>query len=229
MKKVIFLAAAALGMGVSTANAQDISYGTKVGANYTLVSTHFKVGERPEDYEDPNGVGYHFGGFLNYSVSGNFAIRPELLISARNMKSSSSSRIEESGTVVKVEIDANSTNTFIEIPILASFGNQESGIQFQAGPSVNILAGVRTRATIKTTLNGDTMEVETQETGSEAKEGQRPLDLGLAAGAVYQTEGGFHIGLRYQRGLTSVNDDNTDLYVSNYNVIQLSLGWTFGR
>jgi hypothetical protein len=62
--------------------------------------------------------------------------------------------------------------------------------------------------------------------GSDAKEGLRGTEIGLCVGGAYETEGGLNFGLRYWRGVTTINEE-TDFVKQYTNLIQLSVGYTF--
>ena len=57
----------------------------------------------------------------------------------------------------------------------------------------------------------------------------RGLDLGVVLGAGFNLESGLGFGARYQRGLTSINEEDTDMVVSNWNLIQVYLSYTLGK
>jgi hypothetical protein len=179
---------------------------------------------KPDDWENATGIGFHVGGFVNYAINEKLSIRPELLFSSRGTRISSSSEI----LGINFDIESTSTYNFVEVPILIGIGG-ETGLQVHVGPSVNLLLGGRAKTEVTTSIGG-TSETETEEvTGSKFTEGMRGLDLGVVLGAGFNLESGLGFGARYQRGLTSINEEDTDQFVSNWNLVQVYLSYTLGK
>ncbi|MEY3398074.1 MAG: hypothetical protein RL220_668 [Bacteroidota bacterium] len=227
MKKQLLLAFCALGLFAGTASAQ-MTFGAKAGLNYSIVTTNFKEGEKPDDWENASGIGFHIGGFMNYDINDNLHFRPELLYSSRGTSSSSTTEIDILGVVTKVETDEKSSTNYLEIPLLLALGAND-GFQLHVGPSVNLLMGGKATLDNKTTVGGVTTEESVEVSGSDFTDGMSGLDLGLVVGAGMTTDSGLGFGLRYQRGLTSINSENTDQVVSNWNVVQASVSYSFGN
>lgn len=161
---------------------------------------------------------------MNYAINDKLSIRPELLFSSRGTRISSSSEL----LGINFDIESTSTYNFAEVPILLGIGG-ETGLQVHVGPSVNLLLGGKTKTEVTTTFGGNS-ETETEEiTGSEFTEGMRGLDLGVVLGAGFNLESGLGFGARYQRGLTSINEEDTDMVVSNWNLIQVYLSYALGK
>jgi hypothetical protein len=56
------------------------------------------------------------------------------------------------------------------------------------------------------------------------------LEIGAVVGMIYETESGVNFGIRYWRGLNTVNEDTSfgDATVKSYtNLFQASLGYSF--
>lgn len=215
IKKYVLLVLCCLGLFAGAANAQ-LTYGGKAGLNYSIITTTFNEGEKPDDWENVTGIGFHIGGFVNCAINDKLSIRPELLFSSRGTWISSSSEL----LAINVDIESTSTCNFVEVPILLGIGG-ETGLQVHVGPSVNLLLGVKTKTEATTSFGGNS-KTETEEiTGSEFTQGMRGLDLGVALGAGFNVEGGLGFGARYQRGLTSINEEDTDMVISNWTLIQV--------
>jgi hypothetical protein len=234
MKKIaLFVAAVAVTASVS---AQDITFGPTAGLNYSSIST--SVDPEPEDYEAPDaasGIGFFIGGFANIGLSEKLAIRPELHFSSRGTKSESTFEIELFGTSVKSESTVKGSDSFLEIPILVNLMLSES-FNVHVGPSIGLLVGSKATIDSKTTTtvggSSVTEETSTEISGDDATEGRNGFELGLAAGVMYETEGGLGVGVRYTRALTDTSEETEfgDTTVnSNYNVIQLVLAYTLGK
>jgi opacity protein-like surface antigen len=79
------------------------------------------------------------------------------------------------------------------------------GLFFEGGPTLGYLVSVK---------EGDTDDY-------------KKFEFGYAAGLGYQLESGLGIGLRYQGGLTSLNDNDDASKIKN-SVFQLGLSYTLG-
>jgi len=207
----------------------QISFGPKAGITYTSVSTNFKQGDKPDDWENPNGIGWHLGGYLNFQISDKLAFRPELVFNARRTASSGSSEMSLLGVTYKTEYENTTTMSFIEIPLLLAIGSSEEGIQLHVGPSINLLGAASVNSKVTTTIGSSSTTAEGKASGSEAKEGSNSFELGACAGLIYTTSSGLNFGVRYTRGLTPINSEGTDMYTMNYNLFALSVGYTIGR
>ena len=102
MKKIILsiLAVAAFG----TANAQDIKFGVKAGANFSNFTG---------DADSDGKTGFYVGGLADFAISEKFHVQPELLYSMEGAKDA--------------EMD------FLRIPIMAKYYVMD-GLNLQAGP-----------------------------------------------------------------------------------------------
>ncbi len=110
MKKLILslLAIAAFG----TANAQDMKFGVKAGANFSNFTG---------DADEGDGrTGFYIGGLVDFAVSEKFHVQPEVLYSMEGAKDA--------------ELD------FIRIPIMAKYYVME-GLNLQAGPMIAFKIG----------------------------------------------------------------------------------------
>lgn len=109
MKKIILsiLAVAAFG----TANAQEIKFGVKAGANFSNFTGDADLDGR---------TGFYVGGLVDIGISEKFHVQPELLYSMEGAKDA--------------ELD------FVRIPIMAKFYLME-GLNIQAGPVLGFKVG----------------------------------------------------------------------------------------
>lgn len=86
---------------------------------------------------------------------------------------------------------------------------------------------MKTTGTQTVTTGGQTVTTNLDQTDTNT-DGIRPVELAGVIGLGYQAENGFDIGLRYWRGLSTINED-TDLVKSNQNIVQVSLGFALFR
>jgi len=212
-----------------TAQAQ-FEIGGKAGLNY-----HFQnVGRgesAPDNFtlpEGDSGLGFHFGGFLKIGLSDNVYVRPELLYSTRTSVRTTSSSLTILGISTDVEREDRSTLQYLEVPVLLGF-HLSRNLSLQAGPGFGVLSGnkVKTTGTQRVTAGGQTVTNSLDGT-SNSTEGLRSVELAGVLGLGYHADNGLDIGIRYWRGLNTLNE-NTDLVKVNQNVVQFSVGFAFLR
>lgn len=104
MKKIMLSILAVVAFG--TANAQDIKFGVKAGANFSNFSG---------DADTDGLTSFYIGGLADFAVSEKFHVQPELLYSMEGAKDAEMS--------------------FLRIPIMAKYYVAE-GFNLQAGPSI---------------------------------------------------------------------------------------------
>jgi hypothetical protein len=236
MKKVILNCFLVL-LAVS-ANAQ-MKYGVKAGLNYNSISTKYKV-DVTDEGDNASGIGFHIGGYLFKSFSDKIALRPELIISRCNVKSSFSTSIKgtefdedfnEIAVTYSTEFEGKYNYTYLDLPILLDYTLSEK-LSLQVGPQIGIRAGFKSSGSSisKTTYSdGTPAEVDpAQVWASTSTAGLNSTNFGLALGAIYDTGNGLNFGVRYQRGLNSIYTVTT-YSTSNWNVLQLSVGYTLSK
>jgi hypothetical protein len=197
MKKTlkVALALAIIIASMQSVNAQ-IKFGPIAGLNISNISG---------DNTDNNSMllGAHLGGLVNFSLSDNLSVEPQVLYSMK-------------GANVEIENVVSGTETYVyrlsylEIPIWVRY-QLESGLNFQAGPHIGILLGA-------------------EFDGEDAKDGMNSFDFGVGGGLGYQLENGLGFGLNYYLGLANINDNEADEDFSNANnCIKFSVSYTFGN
>ncbi|WP_210461923.1 MULTISPECIES: porin family protein [Rufibacter] len=199
MKKLLFFIAALFTTYFAQAQ-EGIKLGIKAGGNFTNVMG--------DDLDDAEYIfGFHGGLFADYGISEMVSIRPELLYSLKGFKFEG----EEDGE----EVTLKSRLSYIDVPILAHIN--AGGLFFELGPTLGFM--VNDKNTLE--IDGEEIDLDTEE-----GEGYKKFEFGYAAGIGYQMPAGLGIGLRYQGGITSINEDD-DIKVRN-SVFQLSLSYMFG-
>lgn len=234
MKKTILALTTVLVGGSAMA---QINVGAKAGLNYSIYGT--KIDPEPDEKpESATGLGFHLGGYLEFMFSDNIGIRPELLFSARKTSDTQTTTTtsETFGTtiVAKTESDVKNTLSYLEIPLLLNYKANDN-LSFQVGPGLGFLMSSKSTfdgtTTTTTTTGGQSTTTTTSVSGdSDSKEGLRGMELGAVLGVVYELESGLNFGLRYWRGLNTLNDETEFGPVTvktNANVLQFSVGYTF--
>ncbi|MBW1298382.1 porin family protein [Aquimarina litoralis] len=152
------------------------------------------------DADDVSGrVRVHLGVVVEYPVSSKFYVQGELLYSAQGYKADILGQEQE--------VSLN----YMALPILAKF-YMTPKFSLETGPQFSLL----------TTVGNDDVE-----DNDPFFDSFRDLDVSWAFGASYKLESGLFFQLRYNLGLTNVNDPGI-LDVTNRNsVAQLSVGYLF--
>lgn len=110
MKKLFFIASI-LFLGITTATAQSIKLGGKIGVNFSDLESVNATGG--------NKTGFHVGGLLELRVLDNLALQPELLYSTQGSKN------------LKLE--------YLSVPVLLKFYMVSDTFSFELGPQFSVL------------------------------------------------------------------------------------------
>lgn len=217
MKKIILSAAAVMAFAF-TAQAQEVKFGVKAGANFATVTG--------DDADDASSrTGFHVGGVVELKLTDKFSIQPELLYS---MQGAERSEVEEEGGIIytgetKAKLD------YINIPIMAKYYVIE-GLSIEAGPQVGFLVNAKEEVELTGTGPGGSITVSQEE---DAKDFYKSVDFGLAAGAGYELPMGLFFQARYYVGLSNIGEDfefagaTVEAADIKNSVIQLSVGFKF--
>ncbi len=144
-------------------------------------------------------TGFHIGGLVEIPISEKISIQPELLYSMKG------SNYDFSSGDTDIKLD------YIDVPILGKYHIIE-GLSGEFGPVIGVL--VKADAD-----DGDeTVDI---------KEFYKSTDIGLAIGASYRLPMGVFFSLRYNKGLTDINDDSEITAKNQNNVFQVSAGYSF--
>ena len=145
-----------------------------------------------------NLVGAAAGLMADFSFSDLISLHPEVLFSQKGVK------YEDGGTTIK------SRRTYIDVPLLLRV--KADGLFFEAGPQVGFLAARKDE-------NNNIVNTSTN--------GIRKVDVGYIAGVGYQLPQGLELGVRYNGGISDVNDPSGSTKIRN-SVFQFQVGYLFG-
>ncbi|MDR0754720.1 MAG: PorT family protein [Prevotellaceae bacterium] len=205
MKKILLITLVAL-LGMATANAQ-IKFGAKAGVNLATLT----------DLEDAKfKLGFHVGGFAEFTITDVIAIQPELLFSTQGTTSS----FETSYEGVDVNVDQTVNLNYINLPILLKVKLAE-GLSAEVGPQVGLLLSAKAK------IEGSLLGIGFSRSEN-IKSDLTTLDVAAVAGLSYTFAEKFVVGARYNFGLTNLNKENNDDDSKPKNgVIQISFGYKF--
>jgi hypothetical protein len=156
-----------------------------------------KLTSTPTGYEASARVGYHVGGFLSCMFSDAFGIQPELLFNSVGNK------VDNSG------VSSVRRFSYLTLPVMFKY-NPIPILNIHAGPQIStLLSAKEERGSDKVTISNVT-----------------PVEFGVAVGAGLDLPVGVTAAIRYNVGLSNINDDNSSIEATN-NYLQLSVGYKF--
>ena len=223
MKKTAFLATALLATAaISSAQAQDIRFGLRAGANYSNLSGNIK---NEDTYN--NKVGFLGGVMLNVPLLAEdlLSIQPEILYSQKGFENKPT---EFSSVLGKQKREGNVNYNYIDVPLLLKF--KALGFVAEAGPQYSYLlsSNNETKTTTTPTVGSPTVS-ETKDKNDVS--GLNRNELGYLAGVGYEATNGLSLNLRYTGAFSDfVKSDNNayfngDLKNARHSAFQLSLGY----
>ena len=162
------------------ANAQDeptnksqISFGLKVGPNFSLIT-----GDDTDDFDGK--FGFHTGGVIEFSISEQFSIQPELMYSAQGDKGTFD------GMEIKFKLD------YLNLPVMAKYYVAE-GFSLEVGPQIGFLLSADAEG------GGISIDI---------KDVMKDIDFGLNFGVGYRMENGLNFSGRYYVGISNIFDSS---------------------
>lgn len=201
MKKFIITAIAISAFGFI--NAQEVKFGAKAALNIATLTG---------DVEDPSSlIGFQVGGFAEIKISEKFAIQPELLYSTQGGKEKES--IDIDGTDYTATLSYKLS--YITIPVMAKYYVAKS-FSLEIGPQIGFL----TSAKGEIEASGESVEVD-------IKDYVTSTDFGVNFGAGYDFSEKLSASLRYNLGLSNINDDEEDDSNIKNSVFSIALGYKF--
>ncbi len=96
---------------------------------------------------------------------------------------------------------------YVTVPVMGKY-NIVAGLSGELGPVLGVLVSAK---------SGDV----------DVKDGFKTVDAAIAIGASYKLDMGVFFGLRYNKGLLDINDDNDSTFSNQNNVFQISAGYMF--
>ena len=141
----------------------------------------------------------------DFSFSDLISLHPEVLFSQKGVKYTSGGGGYTGSNTTQIRIN------YIDVPLLLRV--KADGLFFEAGPQVGFLASR------KFEIDNTTISTST--------DGTRKVDVGYIAGVGYQLPQGLELGVRYNGGISDVNDPSLGTKTRN-SVFQFQLGYLFG-
>lgn len=241
MKKIIILTIFTMLCTIS--KAQEINYGFKVGGNLSNLSGDYPDDPDPEISSDNKSIlGVNLGFFLEYGLSRNFSVQPELLVSTQGGKLETKEEYFSNLTneVERASLTQTTNLTYINLPVMFKYHiNDKIDIEF--GPQIGYAISAKADLDYEDQNypeDNESITLDLLSDGSDTFLGQRiewkesfnRLDYGINLGVSYDFTYKLFAQARYYYGLSTIDDNST--FGVDYNswdlknsVIQLSLGY----
>lgn len=199
MIKNIFLSVV-LGFFINIAAiSQNVQLGVKGGMNISKFG-----GNSNTPFSEYTGkVGFHIGGIVELPLTEKFSIQPELLYSLNGTNINSGGR----------EIRTNN----LQLPIIAKY-YIINGLSAEAGPVFGYLLSAKYEATLTSQSGRETIDI---------TDNYKSVDIAFGLGASYKLKSDLFFGLRYNFGLSNINDVDINNSKIRSNVFQVSAGYFF--
>ncbi|MBK6752917.1 MAG: PorT family protein [Flavobacteriales bacterium] len=224
-----------------TASWAQSGLGVKAGGNYSFLSM-MKGKDWPSnaafDYVNDHvlrrTLAFSWGYTARIQLAKWLDLSPELFCSRTlNMdRTGETNYQDQAGNHINWRSEASSTVTmrYVELPVLLGF-KMPFGLRVEMGPVGSAMVHYSSAYESKSTwyTNGawtGSDEDKDKVDGDAEKGGFNLFEFAVAGGLNYELRNGLNFGARYQRGLTTVTEDS-DLVEYYYNLVQLSLGFTF--
>lgn len=182
-----------------TANAQNFSFGFKGGYNLAGIQG-----------DDSNGFqmrhGFHLGVVSEFELTNTFSIQPEIMYSQQGANNNAVFVFNE---FPLIEGELESDYNFINLPIMAKYYILK-GFSIELGPQVGFL--------LSAAQKNESQIVD-------VKDRIKSIDFGVNFGLGYKLSNGLNFGVRYNAGLTNINDISGLPNKNRYGVLQFSIGY----
>lgn len=231
MKKFYLIVAAVMGMAVA-AEAQSVSFGPRVGANFSTLRAVGGEKEYREEFNDEAEyiTGTQFGAVLNIGLSQSFSIQPEVLYAQRGFEANVSLLEDDPSGDIGAKLRMN----YLEVPVLAklSFGGDKVQGFLTAGPSVSYWMSGKTTYSF-----AGEEEEEDYEFQDDFEDGMKEnrLDFGasIGVGVAYRLgPGALNLDVRYGLGLSDISkyedDRPSDESKGSHRTFGVSVAYLFG-
>jgi hypothetical protein len=225
MKKTAMLAAALLATAaVSSAQAQDVRFGLRAGANYSNLA-----GDIKNESTYNNKAGFLGGVLVNVPVTsdGFFSVQPEVLYSQKGFENKPT---EYTGLLdYKQQREGKVNYNYLDVPVLLRIN--AGGFIAEAGPQYSYLLSSSNETKTTTTPALGDAPTTTEAQNKNDVSGLNRNELGYLAGVGYQADNGVSLSLRYNGAFSDFvkSDNNTyfngDLKNARHSAFQLSLGY----
>ena len=201
-----------------TIYAQDVTFGAKAGLNFANLDV--------TDSNYDSRTSFHLGITAEFAISDNFSVQPELLYSAQGAKDEFSDSDYYGDGSVRYSEESILKVDYLQIPIMGKYYVSDA-FSIEVGPQIGFLLSSKYEGdfTFTDNINGEVLD-----SGSDNenyKDFTKSVDFGLNFGLGYKLESGLNFALRYNLGLSDINDIQDSTSETKNRVLQLSVGFNF--
>lgn len=227
MKKQIFKLAVFLLALASTSNSfAQMTYGGRLGLNMATISG---------DYENDEAPGllpaFYIGATLNYELSDQLFLAPELNFSAKGAKDKSEFTTTVFGVTSTTKSDIKSKNNYLEIPINVGYKLGDKAF-VKAGPYFGFLMSANAKGSSETTISGAGAGIDgttTTDVDAETKDFYNGLDLGVNVGVGLNFTENLGAEVRFSQGLSNIADGDNGGDTFHNRVISVGVFYLLGN
>lgn len=187
-KKINLLLATVFCVVLNAQSQNKFNFGVKAGANYSKLLDYVN--------DSKNKVGFQVGGFMQYSISENIRLQPELLFSLEGGKSD----FNFEGTDQSIMLKENISLGFINLPVMLQYKIYK-GLHFELGPQIGYIVLAENKYDAKF----DFGEIPIEDEGtSNIIDDLNKIQFSANVGLHYDINNSFSVQFRYNRGFSKL-------------------------
>lgn len=216
---------------------QEIKFGANVGLNLSNLR-----GDYPTEIDEHNSkIGFHIGGFAEYSINEKFTLQPELLFSTQG--NTYGYKDYYGGGSYYDGADYNLKLNYLNLPVILKYKIIEK-LSIDFGPQIGYLMSAKTKIDItedsRDPSQNYSVEIDMLNDGTydlggttiKSKASANRIDFSMNIGASYDISEKIFLQGRYNLGLSTVDKNSTNKASTNSwnmknGVFQLSAGYRF--
>lgn len=181
------------------ASAQEFSFGFRGGYNLAGIQ-----GDNANSFQMRHG--FHLGIAGELTLTKTLSIQPEISYSQQGADQNSVFIFEE---FPLIEGQPEAYYNYLNVPIMAKY-YVIKGLSIELGPQIGFLLSA---------------EQKTEGQDIDVKDQLKSIDFGVNVGIGYKLSNGLNFGIRYNAGLTNINNASGVTDKNRYGVAQLSIGY----
>lgn len=213
---------------VLSMNTMSVAQTLGVRAGLNLSSVLVKDGgiTYSDDYELL--IGFHIGTAIEFPINDQFVIQTGLLFTSRGFKDEQEFAADIAGEISKREL--KKSLYYLNMPLNGKIYVDAGSIRVYGlfGPYVGLGLFGKTKRRFEYGGNVDTYQSDVEWGDDGSQSDFKRLDFGLNFGAGIEIKS-FQIGVNYGLGLANIAPDERFVGDNKNRVIQLALGYNFGR
>ncbi len=189
MKKLLLLSILITSLSYNV-KAQDIRFGLKTGLNFSKLNSD-EAGFNEMSY---NRSAFHIGALVEFTLSDNFSIQPELYYSSEGGMLKSTEEDEEFGLV---DLKTNINTNYMSLPIMFKYYTGKN-LYIEAGPQMDFLVSADIHGQASNNFQSEVYPNE------DIKDQLDSNNYGLGIGIGYKASNGIFLNTRYVLGLSDL-------------------------